>query len=79
VVVGEGAVDRYLTDEDVRGIVGDGLARVPIDGRRLLAIIPDGTRMLTGTFIREPRHPALARTVALPFLKFMEREKGMES
>ena len=45
-VVGEGSVDRYLTDQDVRRIVRDGLAPLAIDGRRVLAIVPDGTRTM---------------------------------
>jgi nickel-dependent lactate racemase len=46
VVAGEGSVDRCLTDDEVRRIVRDGLAPLAIDGRRVLAIIPDGTRTM---------------------------------
>lgn len=43
-VIGKGFTDRYLTDDETREIVGQGLASLPVDGRRVLVIIPDGTR-----------------------------------
>ncbi len=71
-VIGAGSYDRHLTDGDVRRLVGDGLAGVPVDGRRVLVLIPDGTRtmpmplmfdVLTGTL--GPRVAALDFLVAL--------------
>ena len=44
--VGQGAVDRYLAPEEVRDIVRRGLASLPLDGKRLLIIIPDATRTM---------------------------------
>jgi len=71
-MIGTGHTDRYLTDDETRAIVRDALASLPVDGRRVLFIIPDGTRtmpmpMLFGLF-REalgPRVAALDYLVAL--------------
>jgi len=45
-VVWEGRVDGYLTEEEVRRVARKGLERLPVDGRSLLVIIPDGTRTM---------------------------------
>ncbi|HWR37430.1 MAG TPA: lactate racemase domain-containing protein [Clostridia bacterium] len=44
--VGTGFADRYLTAEETRQIVVDALASAPLDGKRVLVIIPDGTRTM---------------------------------
>lgn len=43
---GTGSAGRYLTEPEIREIVSQGLSSLPIDGRRLLVIIPDGTRTM---------------------------------
>ena len=43
---GRGVVDGYLEAEEVRRITREGIARLPLDGRRVLVIIPDGTRTM---------------------------------
>jgi nickel-dependent lactate racemase len=45
-VIGRGVADGYLTPEDAASIAHDGLARLPVDGRRVLVLIPDGTRTM---------------------------------
>ena len=60
---GPGAV---LDDEQIRGFVRDQLAAVPLDGRSVCVIVPDGTRscplpLLLSARPRRaarPRHPA---------------------
>jgi nickel-dependent lactate racemase len=71
-VVGKGSPDRYLTHEETAQIVREGLARLPVDGKRALVIIPDGTRTmpmpLMFTLFEEmlaPRVKALDYLVAL--------------
>ena len=44
--IGTGYTDRYLTDAEVRGIVAEAAASLAIEGRRVLVIIPDGTRTM---------------------------------
>jgi nickel-dependent lactate racemase len=41
-----GAAGEFLAEAAVRGAVHDALASLPIDGRRVLVIIPDGTRTM---------------------------------
>ena len=45
-VVGQGSVTGYLADGDVRRLVQQAFTGMPIDGKRVLAIIPDGTRSM---------------------------------
>ena len=39
-------LDGYLSVEQVERVVRDGLARLPLDGVRVLVTIPDGTRTM---------------------------------
>lgn len=43
-MVGRGELDRTLSEDEVREVLAKGLADVPLPGRRLLVLIPDGTR-----------------------------------
>lgn len=43
-VVGGGYTDRYLTEDEVRQMMREGLAAHQLDGKRVIVIIPDGTR-----------------------------------
>ena len=43
-VIGQGHRDRDLTPGDVRRLVAQGTADLPLGGRRVLVLIPDGTR-----------------------------------
>jgi nickel-dependent lactate racemase len=43
---GMGFENRYLQNDEIRGVVRQGLAALPLDGKRLLVIIPDGTRTM---------------------------------
>lgn len=71
-VIGKGFTDRYLSDDEARGIVSEGLGTLPVDDKRLLVIIPDGTRsmpmpLMFGLFedLLQPRVRALDYLVAL--------------
>jgi len=44
--IGAGYADRYLADSEVRDIVREGLAALRPQGKRILFIIPDGTRTM---------------------------------
>ena len=44
--IGSGHTDRYLSDSEVRDIVRAGLDAIAPDGKRILFIIPDGTRTM---------------------------------
>ena len=71
-VVGQGVSEGYLSREQLDSIARDGLAALPVDGRRVLVIIPDGTRTMPMPLMFEllerelgPRVAALDYLVAL--------------
>ena len=45
-VIGSGFADRCLTPDEIRQIVSTAAGALRIDGRRVLVIIPDGTRTM---------------------------------
>ena len=45
-MTGSGFTDRFLTADETREIVRAGLASLSLAGKRVLFIIPDGTRTL---------------------------------
>ena len=45
-VIGKGLKDRYLSDDEVKGVVTQAVASLRADGKRVLIIIPDGTRTM---------------------------------
>lgn len=70
--IGHGQDEGYLTDDTVDAILDEALASLPVDGRRVLFIVPDGTRTmplprLASAFERRlaPRVAALDYLVAL--------------
>ena len=70
--VGKGVSEGYLSREQLDAVAREGLGALPVDGRRVLVIIPDGTRtmpmpMLFAMLERElgPRVAALDYLVAL--------------
>ena len=71
-VTGRGLPQGYLTPEQLSRHAHDGLALLPVDGKRVLVLIPDGTRTMPMPFMfdvleRElgPRVRALDYLVAL--------------
>ena len=71
-VVAQETADGYLTSAEIDAVVREGLGRLPLDGCRVLVIIPDGTRtmpmpMMFGLLERElgTRVAALDYLVAL--------------
>ena len=68
-VVGQGTTDRYLTEDDVRRIVDEAFAPAPIDGKRVLVIIPDGTRTMPMPMMFDVFEASLGpRVAALDYL-----------
>lgn len=43
-LVGQGYTDKFLSEEEVRGLMEAALAPLSLDGKRIVVIIPDGTR-----------------------------------
>jgi len=68
-VAGKGFADRYLTEEEVSRIVQEGLRSLSVDGKRVLTIIPDGTRTMPMPLMFRLLQEKLAgRVAALDFL-----------
>ena len=69
----------FLPADDVARVVRDGLARLPVDGRRLLVIIPDGTRTMPMPLVFELLEEHLgARVAALDFLVALGTHSPMD-
>lgn len=66
-IAGKGFTDRYLTHAEIRQIVEEGLAALPVDGKRVLIIIPDSTRTMP-----MPTMFALFQELLLPRLKKLD-------
>ncbi|HET7217151.1 MAG TPA: lactate racemase domain-containing protein [Vicinamibacterales bacterium] len=45
-VIGQGVVEGYLSPDALAQVLRDGLARLDVDGRRVIVLIPDGTRTM---------------------------------
>ena len=43
-LVGQGYTDRFLTEDEVRSLMREALAQQSLEGKRVIVIIPDGTR-----------------------------------
>jgi lactate racemase len=71
-VAGQGTADGYLTSAQIDAVAREGLGALPVEGRRVLVIIPDGTRTMPMPLMFElierelgPRVAALDYLVAL--------------
>ena len=68
-MVRKGVTTGYLSPGEVEAVVTESLASLPLDGRRLLVIIPDRTRtMPLPLFFREIVQALLPRVKGLNFL-----------
>jgi len=68
-VIGHGVNTGYLGLSDWKAIARDGLARLPVDGRRVLVLIPDGTRTMPMPGLFQVLDECLGRrAAALDFL-----------
>src|SRR5512143_3098792 len=68
-VVGEGLHQGFLTESQIRTLAARGLARLELDGRRVLVLIPDGTRTMPMPLIFDILERELGgRTASLDFL-----------
>ena len=61
---GKGFDDRYLTREEINAVVKEGLASLAVDGKRVLVIIPDGTRTMPMPLMYDLLEAHLAPRVA---------------
>jgi len=67
--IGKGSPDKFLTEPEVRELMGAALAQTSLDGKRVIIIIPDGTRTAPIPLMFRLFHEILDRQVAqLDFL-----------
>ena len=62
--VGKGFADRYLTHGETTQVVREGLGTLAVDGKRVLVIIPDGTRTMPMPLMYDLFEAHLASRVA---------------
>ena len=68
-VVGRGVLTGFLPPDEVREIARQGLAQLPLDGKRILVLIPDGTRTMPMPLLFDVLDEAVGpRAKALDFL-----------
>ena len=68
-MIGKGLTCGYLSQIDVDKIIQEGLANLPLDGKRVLVIIPDRTRtMPMPLFFRAVTQALMPRVKVLNFL-----------
>jgi nickel-dependent lactate racemase len=68
-VTGRGLDTGFLPVEEMKAIAREGLAQMPLDGRRVLVLIPDGTRTMPMPLLFDVLDEALGkRAAALDFL-----------
>jgi nickel-dependent lactate racemase len=44
IMIGQGSIEKALSQDDVRTLLAQGFDQLPMDGKRVLVIVPDGTR-----------------------------------
>jgi nickel-dependent lactate racemase len=62
--IGRGFTERYLAREEISQVVGEGLSSLALDGKRVLFIIPDGTRTMPMPLMFNLFEAQLAQRVA---------------
>jgi lactate racemase len=63
-LTGTGATDRTLTEDDVRETLARALDDLPLDGHRVLVLIPDGTRTMPMPLLFRLLYEQVGRRVA---------------
>ncbi len=68
-MIGLEKADGFLSEQEMAGVVRDGLGALPLDGKRVLVIIPDGTRTMPMPFMfRLLQESLLGRARVLDFI-----------
>jgi nickel-dependent lactate racemase len=63
-MVGQGLLEGCFTPADTARIAAEGLAQLPVDGRRVLVLIPDGTRTMPMALMFDTLERELGQRVA---------------
>jgi nickel-dependent lactate racemase len=77
--VGQGVAEGFLDRASVARVLHDGLSPLPIDGRRVIVLVPDGTRTMPMPLMFELLVQELGpRTAALDFLVALGTHSPMD-
>ena len=78
-VIGQGVVEGYLPPGALSQVLRDGLARLDVDGRRVIVLIPDGTRTMPMAAMFEALERELGpRVAALDYLVALGTHSPMD-
>ncbi len=78
-LIGIGSAERCLAPEEVRAVVRQGLSSLPLEGKRLLVIIPDGTRTMPMPLMFSAiEAEAASRVAALDYLIALGTHQPMQ-
>ncbi len=78
-LIGKGFANRYLTDDEIKETVVNALATLAVDGKRVLIIIPDGTRTMPMPQMFDLFEQHLApRVAALDYLVALGTHRPMD-
>src|SRR4051812_19689468 len=78
-VAGKGLAHGYLSREEMSAVAAEGLAAIPVDGRRVLVLIPDGTRTMPMPVMFDIlEHELGPRVAALDFLVALGTHSPMD-
>jgi nickel-dependent lactate racemase len=78
-VVGQGVAEGFLDPAEVARVVRDGLAALPVDGKRVIVLIPDGTRTMPMPLMFDSIERELGpRTAALDYLVALGTHSPMD-
>ena len=78
-VVGQGLVEGFLSPSALTRVLQEGLAALPVDGRRVIVLIPDGTRtMPMGSMFEHLERELRPRVAALDYLVALGTHSPMD-
>ncbi len=78
-VIGAGFAERYLGQDEIRDLTATALAQADLDGKRVLVIIPDGTRTAPLALFFRLFHELLrGRVAALDYLVALGTHQPMD-
>lgn len=63
-MIGIGFLERPITDEEALAVLNEAVGSLPVDGKRVLILIPDGTRTAPVPFFFEAINSAMASRAA---------------
>src|SRR5690349_9424647 len=77
-LIGTGSTDKFLSESEIRELMAQAFSQAELDGKRVIVIIPDGTRTAPIPLMFRLLHELLGRRVAaLDYLIALGTHKPM--